>query len=287
MGRSEGGTPHVAYIDALKGLAIILVVIEHVANGYLEADIFPEAKAVLWGIDNVIFGFHMQLFMMLSGYCYSNAYLQNENVPAKRKIQGKICDHIIVYLSFSIVFSLVKIGLNGGSLNRGVTLQDLFLIPIKPIEIFWYICVLIIYYILFSFRALFKISRLAMLGILLVLCVCGQLIMIPWFAIGKLLFYILFFYIGILYQKRRAVFFDKPLVIWISFGIATVLYGFFWKKPFVVDNLIHYRFLASIVTGFGGTIMVWHIFRKVSFLRESRFLQMMGKYTLEIYLMHI
>mgnify|MGYP004649019485 FL=1 len=52
----------IEWIDACKGFAIILVILGHIADGYLGAKTFPANKGVLQAIYNCMYAFHMPLF---------------------------------------------------------------------------------------------------------------------------------------------------------------------------------------------------------------------------------
>lgn len=64
------------WLDCCKGATILLVVLGHVADGYLSAGAFPEHKTALLAIYNLIYSFHMPLFNCLSGYVFYLAYCQ-------------------------------------------------------------------------------------------------------------------------------------------------------------------------------------------------------------------
>ena len=76
----------VLYIDTLKGITILLVIIGHIADGYLRANIFTENRNVLHFTYNIIYSFHMPLFLFISGYVYYLAYFKNKTVDKKRII---------------------------------------------------------------------------------------------------------------------------------------------------------------------------------------------------------
>lgn len=65
------------YIDILRGLLIILVVIGHFNNGIMH---------------DIIFLFHMPLFFMISGYL-----LKREHLVEKGYIRNKICTLMLPY----------------------------------------------------------------------------------------------------------------------------------------------------------------------------------------------
>lgn len=60
-----------SWLDCCKGATILLVVLGHIADGYLSAGTFPEHKTVLLGIYNFIYAFHMPLFIACLAMCFT------------------------------------------------------------------------------------------------------------------------------------------------------------------------------------------------------------------------
>lgn len=86
----------VDYIDASKGIGIILVVVGHIVYGNRYDVSFAEF------LTNCIFSFHMPLFFVLSGVCIkSNKALNKETLIAKSK------SLLIPYCEWTIIYSLL------------------------------------------------------------------------------------------------------------------------------------------------------------------------------------
>lgn len=95
---------HYEWIDATKGLGILLVIAGHTFSGYLY---------------NVIYLFHMPMFFLISGYLH-----KIENIPIffKRKISRLIKPYVF-YLSVFTLLIFLKEYLNGTlTLNNSVHL---------------------------------------------------------------------------------------------------------------------------------------------------------------------
>ena len=58
------------WIDALKGFAIITVVIGHCATDCMSSGNYPAYKSLINAIYSFIYSFHMPLFFTISGYVF-------------------------------------------------------------------------------------------------------------------------------------------------------------------------------------------------------------------------
>lgn len=130
------------WIDALKGFAILTVVIGHCITDSLSSQTFPEYAALLQMMNDAIYSFHMPLFFMISGYVF---YL----TKSYRKWKTKVLDFSIVYVIWSTLMWFSKYMMSG-DVNHPVTIIDLVSIVYKPIMVYWYLYVLIILYAIVS-----------------------------------------------------------------------------------------------------------------------------------------
>ena len=165
----------IPWIDIGKGIGIILVIAGHT---------FTEGQFYVW-----LNSFHMPLFFLLSGFLYYYSY----NNASLKKIVGKVSELIILYFGFSVIQCLIQIAM-AGRINRNITFNDIFLLPIYTVPPYWYLYVLAFLYIVsYALRPLNRIK----LVIPLVLCVISVLgIHIRAFSISDIAFYSLFFTIG-------------------------------------------------------------------------------------------
>lgn len=94
------------FLDTIKGIAIILVVIGHCIQ-YGSGESFLKEEAFF---DNFIFkfiySFHMPLFMTISGYLF---YFSLQKHTTKEIIINKIKTLIIPILSFSIIMTIIEL----------------------------------------------------------------------------------------------------------------------------------------------------------------------------------
>ncbi len=139
------------WLDALKGLAILAVIIGHLFNAFQNHKLYPDSMGAIRLIRNWIYTWHMPFFITLSGFSFSLAYVKGQ--VKKNKIQHQIKKLLVLYLIFNGLLSILKIIyalLFGGTPD----FKELFINILCPDNIFWYLWVLIIYYLIFGTLAL-------------------------------------------------------------------------------------------------------------------------------------
>ena len=276
-----GGTSkRIRYIDALKGFAIICVVIGHVAAGYLSAGMYPESSTFIYSVYNIMYAFHMPLFMMISGFVFCTAYVR-EGIPNTKRIFGQVFNLVAIYFIFSIPFGLFKIAV-GKYTNQPVSLMDVVMIWAKAIPPYWYLYVLVFLYLIFSVERLYKVNKYIMISLLTTLALISQLFDFPYFEINWLLYLMLFFYIGILHSLSDDKIIGNKVLSVVMLCAAVALSAVLWDR----EKMLSKKFAASTVIALGISLAVWYLFENVKFMSNSRFLQTVGRYSLEIYVIH-
>ncbi len=280
-----GGTSkRIGYIDALKGFAIICVVIGHVADGYFSAGMYPESSTFIYSVYNIVYAFHMPLFMMISGFVFCTAYVR-EGIPNAKRIHRQILNLVAVYLIFSISFGLFKVAV-GKYTNKPVSLMDVAMIWAKPIAPYWYLYVLIFLYLIFSVERLYKINKYIMISLLTVLALISQLFYLPYFQINSMLYYAIFFYIGLLHSLSDDKIIGNKVLAVIMLCASVALSAVLWNKENDMEKILSKNFAASIVIALGVSLAIWYLFENIKALGSNRFLQTIGRYSLEIYVIH-
>ena len=172
-----------------------------------------------------------------------------------------------------------------GLVNKEIAVTDLFLIWVKPIDLYWYLYVLIIFYILFSVKGLIRQNRWMVLGLLAIIALAGQFINIEYFSINSILYYAFFFYIGIAgAQYKDWLIGDKPLTF-LSFITAILLSILCRNRDLDRSKCINDIWGVNIVVALGIMLTCWYFFRNCRLL-ENRLLKICGRYSLEIYVVH-
>jgi len=220
----------VQFLDAARGLAILLVVIGHlVGRGW------PEGNYWYSYLNDVIYGFHMPLFMVLTGMSFALSLPRFSSWPQVAAFSAKRVERLLVaYLAFGVLILAGKLVAahfvyvdNPAHGDLG-DVSRLLLIPAESVAQFlWFIYVLCVY--LLTVPALFHlIGRRPMLlllaGLALNLALWPKL-----FMLDEVVYYLPFFAGGMaLWMWREhweragvvALAFTTALFVVLAFSLA-------------------------------------------------------------------
>ena len=280
------------YVDAMRGITMILVVYSHILMYYGYEHDFSQ----LYSYNSFIGLFRMPLFFFVSGFVLYKASqlwdFRNSLTFIAKKFKVQIISTIIFLFLYTMILDMSFI--------------DSILIGGK--EGYWFTITLFFFYILYILTK--QITHFAknettenIIMIILALCIrvicssdISKQIGIPdniynLFCVDKFNYYIYFIF-GVITKKYFHIF--KQLInkdYLISIIIVTfILTGIFFKKYILlIPNPIIALFM--IITGITGIVTVFSFFYKYqdSFTKETkvgRVLQYIGKRTLDIYLLH-
>lgn len=275
------------WIDALKGFATILVVLGHVFDGYLNAGLFENNREFLAYGFKIIYGFHMPLFFIVSGYVFQMAYIKDEK--KKPSLNNQIINVLIIYIVFSVLFGLFKI-LVGKYTNGETSYVDVLMIPIKAIAPYWYLYALLAFYCFFSSDKILKLQKneLLFFAILLALNVVKLFIndeIGRCFEINKILYNALFFYIGVFLCKKKINLANKWYLILLLSIVSIVLMVLFRNYQGRYSSIP----AANIIIAIGISLVLCMIFQSFFDNIERyhvKFFSFIGRYSLEVYLIH-
>ncbi|MBE5951817.1 MAG: acyltransferase [Lachnospiraceae bacterium] len=193
----------IGWLDAWKGFATLLVVLGHIADGYLDAGMFPGYTGVLQTGYDIIYSFHMPLFFVLSGYAFYVAYAKNREVK-KRSMWLQIGNIAVVYILFSVLQWCFKM-VFAGQVNTTYTWKHLWMIPVRTMAPYWYLYVLVLLYMVTWFIERVKqpewLKVFFFLGLYFLSDLLPDSIL---FEIKRTLYYSFFFYFGIYLAKAVA-----------------------------------------------------------------------------------
>lgn len=210
----------VQFIDISRGIAVLLMIVGHV----LENNI----------IKDIIFSFHMPLFILVSGYFYKNKFIKEE---LKNSFNNLILPSIVVIFLLSFIKNIATLGFFDTIWNSlkmilmGYSHENKMIYSVPGIGALWFIYMLVIIKLLFIInKKITKGNELLLLGLILLQTYIGYILgnmglWLPW-SLDVSLACMLFYYIGYIIQKKdilnRILSNRKLLCIMLSIWIISL-----------------------------------------------------------------
>lgn len=151
------------WVDDVKVIACILVVLGHFFQSMTKANILPENELYKW-FNTTIYYFHVPLFFICSGYLYQKYSKVNNMKSWTRNMTKKALALGVPYVTFSIVTWILKI-LFSSSVNDqiGGLCDTLLFHPTAP---YWYLYAL---FFIFLVTPTFSTVKMAIVGLMIAL----------------------------------------------------------------------------------------------------------------------
>ena len=128
-------------VDALRGLAIVLVVLGHINRGMLERQAGMRASS-LGMLDFYLYTVHMPIFFYLAGY-YAWQAIAKHSVAYY--LTSRWHNIIYPYIFWSVLtFAAHQLGTMVTSIHHSVSVVDLALIAWAPINVLWFLYALLL-----------------------------------------------------------------------------------------------------------------------------------------------
>lgn len=260
---------HIKYIDALKGGAILLVIMGHCLD--LSCNIRIDGlPSILW---DIIYTFHMGLFMFLSGMTRKIIPL---NLRTTRiNITKRIIRLIVPFLSWGILTSFI-------------TNNSIYSIIKFPDKGLWFLPTL--FYICLIFDVAQYLSYLlkknnyffAFIGYIILLLIVNFIT--GGFGLWFAAYYFIYYFIGILFSQHANKMLKYNKFI-IPFCIIMYLYLFqtwsFAQVATIPDILLNYSIALCAILPIVLTTIIWYQKGK-----QSKPLEKLGLDSLGIYASH-
>lgn len=256
-----------SYLDSIKGLLIILVIIGHAIQFSL-----PDYE--LNFVFRFIYSFHMPLFFFVSGFL-ANRGKFNSNVIAKRAYQ--------LLIPF-VVWALITPFIYNGSFDINRTLQTL----IYPDRGLWFLYNLFIYSALFNIaewlEEKYKIKHIVTIGGFTVGLLLLMFLLHTKFNCSQLCYHLPFFAFGYYYKAEPEKFNISLIILSIAFAISMPFWvtngePLFYQYINLGSALSYvYKYFVSIV----GMLLFYKLGEKY-LNTEIPLLQKIGISTLGIY----
>lgn len=281
----------IVWIDNLKGIAILLVVVRHV----MQANITDCSQTI---IGNAIFAVQMPLFMTIAGYfsVTSDKYYENE-VEIRNYIKNRGIHYVLPFFSWYI-FVIVLLR---GFCNRNII--DGLRVLVYNIDYgLWFLYVLfclsvvniMAQFICSKLKKISNIGNLPMIvgwGILLPLSAFGYIYGMRFLGINLLLYYYLFFSLGyFLFCNKEIVkkLFKSDKTLWSVCIITwTMFIGIICAHNIELASDSVINIVLRIAAAVSGCTAISIIVFVLSKNRKSRLLSKVGQNTLEIYVVHV
>ena len=260
-------------LDSIKGLLILLVVIGHLIEHYLNS---PTNVLMYLGI----YSFHMPLFILLSGYFFN---------PHQSK--EKLFQYTIILIETFIIFDALNLILKWYE-NGDLSFNDV----ISPVWVMWYLLSLIIWRLI-TYQ-IFKTNLSTSAILLAAACFAVFAGFIPLrneLALQRTVTFYPFFLLGLLLRDGTAIKINTRYLLLSIALLSIIAYSFLKSHGYSVDiyktHLWHNKYyegwldmllrIVALSIGFCMSIIIYRIFPNIKVLAK------IGTSTLEIYLLHI
>lgn len=268
------------WIDVGKGIAMLCVVYGHVVETFYRSQLLRGSDITLILLE-IVRSFYMPLFIMLSGVSFATAYVYTDNgkvILDKNRINRQCLNLGILYIIHSVVYWGIKYSFLN-NVHFRVSVGDLLMIPVKSIQLFWYLYVLICLYLFMK-----CISCISARKIVLLIGFMMSVISFSWscyadYTVLRCLFYFSFFYLGFFLVVEKKIIILKKVTFIISQLLIFIVFFVCWMGgDIAVVGVI--RTILGITASL-AVLGVSQLFCKCSVL------QYIGKHSLEIYLLHV
>ena len=262
------------WVDYIKVLACVLVVLGHFFQSMVKASIIPETGFHLW-FDATIYYFHVPLFFICSGYLYQRYSIVDSWESWGKNIIKKAINLGIPFFAFSTLTWIIKTVFADSTSNAiGGIVEVLFINPYPP---YWYLYVLFFIFLLIpTVRSLKGMGLLLTIAVVMKIAICAFPGLTLWkiYAVYGVFQYTIWFVLGMSLEiigaekiKRRALGFVL-LAAFIGLSIYTVN-------------------ISNDFIGFGMAILACAgIFMMMVHMKSNKVLDILAPYTMPVFLMH-
>lgn len=294
---SDSGTTksRLNWIDSLKGFTILTVVLGHVASEYANIGELADFLRVELLIRNVIYSFHMPLFVLISGFVFSLAYVKSDGQVKKEKINLQLGNIAFIYVFWNSLSCLSRI-IFSSHVHNGASIKTLLMFPLKAVDPFWYLYVLFFCYLVTELIAKSIIEKrssfYAIFAVSIALCFAHIYVnhLFHGLTVSKLLLYYFFFILGFFLNRNPKALqvIGHPICIVLHLAVGTVLMASFvlraekavtWNQIKIFGVIMAY----ALSVGIFGTAKA---LSDVKIKPKTHFFSFVGKYSLEIYTIH-
>jgi len=266
------------WIDNIKVIACILVVLGHFFQSMTKAGILPVTDLYNW-FNQTIYLFHVPLFFICSGYLYQKYAKINDMKSWVQSVYKKFFALAIPYFIFTIITVMLKqIFLSSVNQMEAGLLETLFVHPTAP---YWYLYVL---FFIFLFTP--NVSKkqtlyiATIIGIALkIVIVCSEIGSYLPYAVSGLMNYCIYFIGGMALEYLQ---WHKKINKQFMFsGVAFIIGSIFIYFQNINNGILN--LVLSVLACVSITLVCYYNFNNVE---GGYVFLILSKYTLPIFLMH-
>ena len=147
------------WVDDVKVIACILVVLGHFFQSMTKANILPENDLYRW-FNTTIYYFHVPLFFICSGYLYQKYSKVNDFKSWKKNVAKKALALGVPYVTFTTATWILKKVFSGSVNDQIGSLGDTLLL--HPTAPYWYLYAL---FFIFLVTPTFSTVKMASVGL--------------------------------------------------------------------------------------------------------------------------
>lgn len=294
---SAPSTGRMAWIDVAKGLAILLVVYRHVFEGLSRAGLPAKEFSYLEHANILFFSFRMPLFFIVAGLFVSKGLQARGVVGFIREKSAVILYPFVVWGGLQISLQLLMSSYVNAD-RSWFSYVDLFLRP-RRIDQFWYLLALFNTFVVYAFlRAKGQLTVWQLLAIGLIFYVISAWLNLYQIDLGfvyDLLHFFVFMAIGDAIASWALAGGIRKLVS-VSWRFVLILIGFIGsqalflmlnveegKAEFVEKELPVLYLLIALF----GAFAIMAISDRLSDTYLGKLFSSIGRYSLQIYVMHV
>lgn len=274
--RSSSG--RVLWVDAAKGIAILMVALAHSVQWTTQTDLAPD----VWNRINLLFiVFRMPLFFLASGLFAASILRRSWPELWRTRLSLLVWALLIWSLIRFVYFRLVP----DPSGIDPARVEDLLLAAVRPSNGLWFLYALAVFFVVMKLlrdRVNWRIQLAGAAVLSIAFFARADTGNIAWNGIGR---YFVFFMVGCFFRDRIVAFVERSGV-WLGLGLGAafvVLAGGVLlldsRVPFITGMLI----VASLLAIGSGLVLA----RSLSTWRPTAWLAYIGRHTLPVYVIHV
>ncbi|MEB0137599.1 MULTISPECIES: acyltransferase [unclassified Undibacterium] len=269
-----------SWVDYAKGYGIVLVVYGHVSRGLFNAGLLLDAPRFTL-IDSVIYSFHMPLFFFLSGLFFIPSFNKYGRPALLREKAGSI---VYPYLVWSLLQGYIEVLLSRYT-TAHVSSSEVLALLWQPRAQFWFLYVL---FTLFGLMALLyrRPGAAVLLPAAALLAWIAHLRLSFPFPLDFIATYLLFFWLGTEALRVQAWLQTHALAATLLCAAAFAALAYWLHGPlglrYTSPSLL---LLPLALSGIALVCSLAMLSTRAG--RALHWLQLCGRYSMTIYLMHI